>query len=140
MGTSFISPDLNYFGSKLSEMMQPFHAMSKFHFAQWNNVYQSNRELSDEIRYVFQRRKLEPQTSNLLQRPSLLIKRNFLQTTRALAENLAQGTSYGSYEGTKNVDVASNYETYGFRGGPGGPSQPPPRGIRPPPPRGYAAP
>ena len=39
MGTSLISPDLNYFGSKLSEMMQPDHAMSEFHFAQWNNVY-----------------------------------------------------------------------------------------------------
>ena len=28
-------------------------------FAQWSNLYQSNRELSDEIRYVFDRKKLE---------------------------------------------------------------------------------
>ena len=78
VGTHFVSPGLNQFGSRLFEMMLPDFSMSKFRFAKWNNLYQSNRELSDEIRYVFDRRKLETQTGNLLERPSLLLKRNFV--------------------------------------------------------------
>ena len=58
--------------------MMPNFSMSKFTFAKWKNIYQSNREISDEIRYVFDRRKLDTQTGNLLERPSLLIKRNFV--------------------------------------------------------------
>jgi hypothetical protein len=59
IGTHFISPELHQFGQKLYEMMQPKFSISRFRFAKWNNLYQSNRELSDEIRYVFDRRKLE---------------------------------------------------------------------------------
>ena len=81
IGTHFIPPELHRFGSDIFEMMQPKFGMSRFSFAKWKNLYTSNRELNDEIRYVFDRRKLETQTGNLLERPSLLLKRNFVKTT-----------------------------------------------------------
>ena len=49
-----------------------------FPFAQWKNILMSNRELSDEFRYVFDRKYAERQLGNTLERPKLLLKRNFV--------------------------------------------------------------
>jgi hypothetical protein len=38
----------------------------------------SNRELSDEFRYVFDRKYADRQLGNTLERPKLLLKRNFI--------------------------------------------------------------
>ena len=38
----------------------------------------SNKKVSDEIRYVFERKQLEGKLGNTLERPSLLIKKNFI--------------------------------------------------------------
>lgn len=53
-----------------------------FPFAQWKNILMSNRELSDEFRYVFDRKYAERFLGNTLDRPKLLLKRNFVQKTQ----------------------------------------------------------
>ena len=50
-------------------------------FDEWKNSYLSNRELSKELRYVFDRRQAERYQGNTLDRPKLLMKRQFVYTT-----------------------------------------------------------
>jgi hypothetical protein len=44
-------------------------------FDEWKNAYLSNRELSKELRYVFDRRQARRYQGVTLERPKLLIKR-----------------------------------------------------------------
>jgi len=55
----------------------------------WQNFYLSNRELSDEFRYVFDRKYAKRQLGNNLDRPKLVLKRTFFCNTEIEAENLA---------------------------------------------------
>lgn len=41
----------------------------------------SDRELSDEYRYVFDRKYADSQLGNTLERPRLVLKRSFIQAT-----------------------------------------------------------
>ena len=59
LATSFIPYDATHLGRMLYNLQRIDFSASVFQFAQWSNLYQSNRELSDEIRYVFDRKKLE---------------------------------------------------------------------------------
>jgi predicted MPP superfamily phosphohydrolase len=52
------------------------------YFDGWKNAYLSNRELSKELRYVFDRRQAQRYQGNTLERPKLLVKRQFMRTTR----------------------------------------------------------
>jgi hypothetical protein len=59
-------------------MMTDTFAKTVFPFANWKNIYISNRELSDEFRYVFDRKYAERVLGNTLERPRLLLKRQFI--------------------------------------------------------------
>jgi hypothetical protein len=52
-----------------------------FPFAMWSNIFQSNRELGDEYRYVFGRKYAERVIGNLLDRPKLVMKRTLVGST-----------------------------------------------------------
>jgi ubiquitin len=52
------------------------------YFYGWKNAYLSNRELSKELRYVFDRRQAQRYQGNTLERPKLLVKWQFMKTTR----------------------------------------------------------
>ena len=54
----------------------------------------SNKKVSDEIRYVFERKQLEGKLGNTLERPSLLIKKNFIKETTIDSENLGLGDNF----------------------------------------------
>jgi hypothetical protein len=54
---------------------------SVFNFAKWKNLLLSDRELSDEYRYVFDRAHAERNLGNTLDRPSMLNKRLFTRKT-----------------------------------------------------------
>lgn len=54
----------------------------------------SNKKMSDEIRYVFERKQLEGKLGNTLERPSLLIKKNFIKETSIDSENLGLGENF----------------------------------------------
>lgn len=50
--------------------------------------------MADEIRYVFDRKQLENQLGNTLDRPTLLNKRNFVKNTTVEEETLQEGAQY----------------------------------------------
>jgi hypothetical protein len=54
---------------------------SVFTFAKWSNLLLSDRQLSDEYRYVFDRVHADRALGNSLERPSLLNKRLFTRKT-----------------------------------------------------------
>jgi hypothetical protein len=71
-------------------------AKTVFPFAQWKNILLSNRELSDEFRYVFDRKYAERYLGNTLDRPKLLVKRHFVQTTQVSEEVMKSGSQYAN--------------------------------------------
>jgi len=56
--------------------------VSLFHFAKWSNFYQSDRTLSDEIRYVLERKEFSSRLGQTLERPTLLNNKEFSGTTK----------------------------------------------------------
>jgi hypothetical protein len=53
-----------------------------FDFTPWTNTYLSDKELSKEFRYVFDRRLAARYQGNTLERPKLLLKRLHIQQTQ----------------------------------------------------------
>jgi hypothetical protein len=49
-----------------------------FSFAEWNNIFMSNRALSDENRYIMERKYQEKTIGNFLEKPTALLKRNYI--------------------------------------------------------------
>lgn len=60
-------------------------------FRNQESIFMPNKKVSDEIRYVFERKQLEGKLGNTLERPTLLIKKNFIKETSIDSENLALG-------------------------------------------------
>lgn len=56
-------------------------SQSIFKFHKWSNFFLSNRKLGDEFRYVFDRKYVQRFMGNTLDRPQLLLKRNFVRDT-----------------------------------------------------------
>jgi len=69
-------------------VLQDDISLNVFRFAQWKNIYLSNRKLGDEFRYVFDRWYLKRYIGNTLDRPQLVLKRNFIRNTTFDMENL----------------------------------------------------
>lgn len=66
-------------------------AHTTFPFAKWTNMFDQNNDLGDEIKYVFDRQKKESQVGNTLDRPSMLMKKNYVRDTHTKDENLKKG-------------------------------------------------
>jgi hypothetical protein len=81
----------NELRESLEEANENAIAMTKFPFASWKNLYESDFQMSDEIMYVIDRQKQQSKMGNNLDRPTLLMKRNFLRTTATDQENLHKG-------------------------------------------------
>ena len=69
-------------------------APQTFPFSSWKNIYESNNTISDEVRYILERQKKGNKMGNTLDRPTLLMKKNFIQTTQTDDEVLNQGTDF----------------------------------------------
>ncbi len=65
-------------------------------FQKWTNFYLSNRELSTEFRYCFDRRHQTRFTGNTLDKPKLVLKRTLIQSTRTEQEAQFLGTTYSA--------------------------------------------
>lgn len=65
-----------------------------FNFSTWKNIYLSNRQLSDENRYIMERKMQEKTIGNFLEKPTVLLKRNFIRDTTFNEEKLAEGSKY----------------------------------------------
>ena len=69
-------------------------ASTLFNFTQWKNLYLSNRTLSDENRYIMERKMQEKTIGNFLEKPTLLLKRNYIKDTTFNEEKLGGGSAY----------------------------------------------
>ena len=69
-------------------------ASSEYYFQRWHNFYLSNRELSSEFKYCFDRKHSERFTGNTLDKPKLLLKRILTQDTEVVVETVTKGTDY----------------------------------------------
>jgi hypothetical protein len=79
--TSFLGNFEDFYN--LVEQYQSVSFSSKvIGFAKWKNMYQSNCSMSDELRYVNDRKKLEAMLGNTLDRPSLLMQKQVYGKTQ----------------------------------------------------------
>ncbi|CAD8054412.1 unnamed protein product [Paramecium sonneborni] len=60
----------------------------------YSNVFQSNKELSDEQKYVINRKTQERYIGNTLEKPQFLLKRQQIRETKTEGEQLKQEGSY----------------------------------------------
>ena len=65
----------------MQKMLNKSLVKTLFPFAMWKNIFMSNRELSDEFRYVFDRKYADRFQGNTLERPRLLLKRTYYGPT-----------------------------------------------------------
>lgn len=107
-------------------MFDSFHKVSKdwavmdiFPFAKWQNIFLSNRKLSDEFRYVFDRKimtklmggdsvKSKFIANNTLDKPQLLLNRFKIRDTQYDQEVSNEGQSYKAAEEAKIVPQQIN--------------------------------
>jgi len=62
--------------------------VTSFPFVLWKNMFISNNEIGDEIRYVFDRQKKDNLMGNTLDKPTLLMKKQFVRNTETKNEVL----------------------------------------------------
>ena len=67
-------------------------------------MFDSEQVMSDEIRYVIKRKLQENQMGNVLDRPSLLVKKQFVQNTHTENERLKQGTTFAKRDYANDYD------------------------------------
>lgn len=97
IATTFVARDQQELAHKLWEARANDISQVQFHFSQWKNFFAGDRKLSDEMRYVLDRKDLEKQLGNSLERPTLLMKRNFVRSTKTDEQTLDQGSKdFGS--------------------------------------------
>ena len=65
-------------------------------FENWNTKYLSNRDMATEMRYTYDRKGMKRFTGNMLEKPTLLLKRQFLQSSETKPEESSTGTSFSS--------------------------------------------
>ena len=82
---------------QISPEMRIFGPMN-FPFALWKNMYLSNRMLSDENRYIMERKYQEKTIGNFLEKPTVLLKRNYIKDTTFSQEKLNAGDAYSKVE------------------------------------------
>lgn len=92
-------PKVECYTSKLlSSMFSRSFGKNAFQKSKMDNIYLSNRLLHDEIQYVLDRKQQERIMGNNLDKPSLLMKRQFIRNTTTEAEKINQGTSFDSLD------------------------------------------
>ena len=78
-----------------------------FPFTKWDNVYQSNRKLGDEYRYVFNRKNAKRFIGNTLERPQLIMKRLKVRDTTFDSEVVRDGAAYDAIHAQKEYNLRS---------------------------------
>jgi hypothetical protein len=108
--TQFVPNDQLGMVHQIESMQQSAFSASVFPFAKWQNYYDSNRAMADEIRYVFDRKQLASQLGNTLDRPTLLLNKTFVRQTATEDEVLGAGASYkNEVEQIQQYANRSNY-------------------------------
>lgn len=77
--------------AKIESLNRREFTASVFKFPRWKNFYDLNRAMADEIRYVFDRKQLETQLGNTLDRPTMLLNKSYVRKTVTEDEVLSAG-------------------------------------------------
>eukprot|EP00826_Nyctotherus_ovalis_P061594 TRINITY_DN877_c0_g3_i1.p1 TRINITY_DN877_c0_g3~~TRINITY_DN877_c0_g3_i1.p1 ORF type:complete len:1387 (-),score=537.00 TRINITY_DN877_c0_g3_i1:3078-7238(-) len=93
------------------------HTVSEHFFKRWKNLYLAERELGTELRYCFDRRNQERFVGNTLEKPKLVLKRNFLKSTSTLEEKVTEGTKYESRSEPRDMVEKAAYSSQMETGG-----------------------
>jgi hypothetical protein len=80
--------------TKLNQLTTNRSSTEEFPFTSWSNVYQSNRKLGDEYKYVFNRKNAKRFIGNTLERPQLIMKRLKVRDTTFDTEIVKEGSAY----------------------------------------------
>jgi hypothetical protein len=88
------------------------HITSEHFFEEWKNMYLPERELGTELRYCFDRRNQDRFMGNTLEKPRLVLRRNFLKSTHTLQEQVTQGSKYESRTEAKFKKSAYGEKVY----------------------------
>lgn len=87
-----------------------FESEEKFEFAKSENTYLSEKNLSDEIKYVLERKRKARYMGNTLDKPSSLLKRHFNKKTSAENEHLDIERDYSDMAGaSRRTDAARRF-------------------------------
>ena len=96
-------------GYKSVAMMTKSNSSSiLFPFKMWENVFQSNRKLGDEYRYVFNRKNAKRFIGNTLEKPQLIMKRLKVRDTTFDTEVVKDGGAYAGIEADRAYDMRHN--------------------------------
>lgn len=67
---------------------------NQFYFKELEKLYLNNRQMGDENRYIYERQLQEHRAGLILEKPCLLLKRNYIQVTNFIEEKLNEVTKY----------------------------------------------
>lgn len=92
----YLPNDLSNLTEKLLEKNK--EAKSEHNFNSWRNFYLSNRQLPSETRYCLDRRSFKKFTGNTLDKPKLVLRREFVKYTHTRDEDMDEGRDYDNIE------------------------------------------
>ncbi|MFT5735004.1 MAG: hypothetical protein ACI8WY_003690, partial [Planctomycetota bacterium] len=112
VATRYVEPRLAMGALGLDSMESP----TRTDFGGLFSIYESGREISDEYRYILNRRMIDPYPGNMLTRPGYLLNPWALQDTNDV---MAAGGAYGGrFGGKRNLRAAGGAATeQAIRGG-----------------------
>ena len=91
LATQFEANDANSLKAVIDRYCSSSISSVTFDFAQWKNQYFDGRDMADEILYVLNRKQQGDMMGNLLDTPSLLMRKQFVRNTETVKETLNQG-------------------------------------------------
>lgn len=91
----------------MNQITKDYSSTEVFPFNLWENVYQSNRKLGDEYRYVFNRKNAKRFIGNTLEKPQLIMKRLKVRDTGFDNEVVRDGAAYAGVHAEKEYATGS---------------------------------
>ena len=85
----------------------------KFNITKATNIYLNNKILSDEIQYVLDRKQFEINLGNSLEKPSLLLKPQFIRDTTTEIKEGREEEGFGRIKEKDSYDLGCSIEGYG---------------------------
>ena len=104
----YLPKDLSNLTEKLLEKSKDINCEHKLNF--WKNFYLSNKQLSSETRYCFDRRSYKKFMGNTLDKPKLVLRREYFQKTTTRDERLDEGNDYDTVEKEELLEEQDNIE------------------------------
>ena len=87
----------------IEKFNKPSFSSKHFGLEKWHNIFSSNQQMKDEIRYVYDRKQLQAQLGNTLERPTLLAKKSYVRETEQEARGIEDRSALASTAFSKQM-------------------------------------